>query len=267
MPTRGATAPDIGGLMAAVKLALDQGKARVSPGRAECWLAGRCEEPQRRDFDGHVPPQWRCAPDKLPGEWHSAQNGSHPFLWITMYVECRACPACLRRRAWEWRGRAAAELAGARRTWFGTITLGPEAHALMAARAAYSLSLEGKDFEALSREAQFSARHHQCNSELTRYLKRVRKESGSFRYLLVTEAHKSGLPHYHCLLHEKEDGQVKHKCLQDQWRLGFTKWKLAEARSAAYCTKYLTKSAQARVRASQLYGDLQYLTKYYALAA
>lgn len=260
--------PDIGSVMAAVKRSLDAGTCELTPSRAIARLCGSCADPHMIDFTGQIPPVVKLPPSAKMAEWRSTWNTVAPYLWVTIHVPCRACRPCLRARATLWRGRAVAEFAAAPRSWFGTITLEPQAHALMGARAAHTLALGGEDFDALEDESKLAARHRECSIELTRYLKRVRKESGgSFRYLLVMEAHASGLPHYHALLHEREDGQVKHKCLENQWRLGFTKWRVAEATSAAYVTKYLTKAAQARVRASLLYGDLQYLTKYYALAA
>ena len=46
------------------------------------------------------------------------------------------------------------------------------------------------------------------------------------------------------------------RILEDAWKLGFTSFKLVEPASstASYVTKYLTKSALARVRASVHYG-------------
>lgn len=128
--------------------------------------------------------------------------------------------------------------------------------------------------------AEFKARHEEISKEITRYLKRVRKESGSFRYLIVCEAHKSGMPHYHGLIHE-HGNRVRWDALHDQWTLGISeivlvkdgdlykevywehgkrKWRwtaepLAAGQIARYCAKYLSKSVLARVRASQAYGD------------
>lgn len=251
--------------MAAVKRGLDGGTARLGPGRADVRLCGRCQDPRVIEFAGQVPPATKLPPDQRLAEWRSSWNRSSPYLWITIHVPCRVCTTCLRGRARLWRQRATNETVAAPRSWFGTITLHPEAHSLMKARACQALSLRGETFEALPAERQLEARHSQCGQELTRYLKRVRKECGAFRYLLVLEAHRTGLPHYHVLLHEREEGQVKHAVIKSQWRLGFTRWKLAEASSSAYVCKYLTKSSEARVRASTLYGELSYLTDYYAL--
>lgn len=156
-----------------------------------------------------------------------------------------------------WEQRAKAEVQAAQRTWFGTLTLRPEAHATMGSRARVRLSRQGIDFDALPFGEQFLERHREINVEITKYLKRVRKQSPlGFRYLLVVEHHKSGLPHYHMLVHELVDGAVKYAVLADQWQLGFEKWKVvADMRQATYLCKYLSKATIARVRASVAYGS------------
>jgi hypothetical protein len=80
------------------------------------------------------------------------------------------------------------------------------------------------------------------------------------RFLLVAEAHKTGLPHYHALIHEVDpERPVRSRILRQQWTLGFSQCKLVaqgdETKSASYVAKYLAKSAAARVRASQGYGQ------------
>ena len=74
--------------------------------------------------------------------------------------------------------------------------------------------------------------------------------------LQVVEAHKSGLPHVHLLVHDK--GDTTYRRLTDTWPLGFAHAKLVEGTAASrYVAKYLAKSALARVRASQGYGSTQ----------
>jgi hypothetical protein len=98
----------------------------------------------------------------------------------------------------------------------------------------------------------------QLMPEVTRWLKRVRKQSGaSLRYLLVVEPHQDGFPHFHMLVHEAST-QVSKRILEGQWNYGFSKWKLVppgEMRHVAYVCKYVAKSAQARIRASRQYGQ------------
>lgn len=155
-----------------------------------------------------------------------------------------------------WSTRAKAETQAAKRTWFGTLTLRPEAHVIMRSRARVRLATQGIDFDSLPIGEQFILHHHQCSIEITKYLKRVRKESAAqFRYLLVAEHHQSGLPHYHVLIHEHV-GAVKHATLAKQWLLGFEKYRLVtDLREATYLCKYLSKATVARVRASVRYGE------------
>lgn len=155
-----------------------------------------------------------------------------------------------------WEHRARAEVQIAPRTWFGTLTLRPEAHATIGARCRARLARQGIDFDALPFGEQFEERHRMIGVEITKYLKRVRKASApGFRYLLVCEHHKSGLPHYHLLIHEIEDGCVKSATLASQWQLGFEQWRLlSDLRQATYLCKYLSKATVARVRASGRYG-------------
>lgn len=111
----------------------------------------------------------------------------------------------------------------------------------------------------MTADEQFVQRHKTIARWLTLWVKRVRKNSGApIRYLLVCEAHKSGLPHYHMLLHERSpELQVRKRMLQAEWQAyGFTNCKLVEQdqHAARYVSKYLAKSALARVRASVRYG-------------
>jgi hypothetical protein len=160
----------------------------------------------------------------------------------------------------------------------------------MANRAFVRLAAQGEDFDAGDDASRFVHRHKECAKELTLWLKRLRAAAAEdhrqsartaelceakrgakcschpiseFRvplsYLLVAEAHKSGLPHYHLLVHEHDESKpVRARHLKETWRLGFSDVKLVaqgeESRRAAYAAKYLTKSALARVRASVGYG-------------
>lgn len=181
---------------------------------------------------------------------------------VTLHVPCRKCGPCLRKRAFLWRQRskvetAATHLRGAR-TWFGTLTCRPDVHHSHLAEARRRLDAQGIDFEGLSAEDQFRERHRSLSREATLWLKRVRKRtSASFRYLLVTEVHKSGLPHMHILVHEQDACKlIGERDLRETWPHGHTKFKLAnEVAQAAYLCKYLSKDARARVRASARYGS------------
>lgn len=239
-----------------VRVKTDRAKVRALVGDA--LLAGRISSPWGETIDN----AGDCmAPVSV--ELLGEATFDHPVeaqrqrRYGDMLVRCRKCLKCLEHRSTVWAARACAELAVAQRTWFGTLTLSPEAQecAYWEARKRYRTG-GSKDFDALPEAEQFAARHRVINDDLTRYLKRVRKESAaSLRYLLVVEAHKTGLPHYHMLLHERL-GQVRKRTLDSQWISGFTRWRLVEpgVTPAFYVSKYLAKSALARVRASRLYG-------------
>lgn len=184
---------------------------------------------------------------------YGGSSGDRESLRLTMTVPCRQCSYCLSRRSALWRARAEAETRFASRTWFATLTFRPEVHT-----AAYYAALSRARARA-SEEDEFKLRCSGLGGELTKYLKRVRKNSGvPLRYLLVPERHKSGLPHFHALFHERDYLRpLRHAVLSDSYGLGFTKFKLVDDNKAAvrYVCKYIAKEAAARVRASLSYGD------------
>ena len=230
------------------------GRAMQSPsytrhgwGIHEWDISGSCSRPMTREL--HARPL-------ILGRVYKSGQGERPYSLI-MHTRCRMCEECLRLRSADWRMRAVSEMREAGRTWFGTLTLAPEQHHNMLSRARHRLWRGGTDFDALSPHDQFMERMTEIGKEVTLYLKRVRKESGArVRYLLVAEAHKSGLPHLHILVHEVDsDRPVRHKTLADQWKLGFTRFKLAlDVKTASYVCKYISKALLARVRASLGYG-------------
>lgn len=176
-----------------------------------------------------------------------------PSYFVDIEVPCRMCSNCLAARRNLWAFRAKQEHAEAVRTWFGTLTLRPEEHFKCVAHYIAG----GGDTAQLDASEQFAMRHKYISRWITLYLKRVRKESGAeCRYLFVAEAHKSGLPHYHCLLHELSPAHaIPKSLLQRQWWHGYSAFKLvSEERQLWYVAKYLAKDSRARVRASVLYG-------------
>lgn len=191
------------------------------------------------------------APARLSGEAHNIP------VHVDLAVPCRRCAACLKRRSWEWTKRAKAEIAAASRTWFGTLTIGPENWFMIDARARLHCRERGSSFDHLEPDERFRERHRQISVELTKFVKRVRKQSrASLRVLLVAEAHKSGLPHYHMLIHEAKQ-PVRERVLNGQWQLGFSQWRLVrDEKAASYICKYVAKSALARLRASKGYGSM-----------
>lgn len=176
---------------------------------------------------------------------------------LTMFARCRKCATCLKRRSNLWAWRAKQEIASSSRTWFATFTASPGWQSLLEMRASHRLTQGGTDLQSLSANDKFAELCREFGAELTKYFKRLRKNTGAkFRYILVAEAHKSGKPHFHALIHEEVEGGLKHAQLTSTWKLGFTKFKVvSDVRTAWYVTKYLSKSALARVRASLTYGQ------------
>jgi hypothetical protein len=175
----------------------------------------------------------------------------------TIETPCRKCEPCLEARSRLWAARARDELAIAPRTWFGTLTLAPAQALQLKYSAELHLSHRGHQLDQTGSPTIFHAMHSLASPELTKWLKRIRKNSGaSLRYILVCEQHKSGIPHWHVLIHEHKGKVVKAK-LEAAWRYGFSHFRLVDreqTRTAWYLCKYLGKSALARVRASQSYG-------------
>lgn len=270
-----------------VARALASGARRVSVTRTEWDVAGNCTSPVVREL--HVRPADERDPDrvrlnaifdeirkvfgggeivsdsrdrdgrKTRNKYVRIDGKGQISLTLEMHLRCRKCDRCREKRRRMWSSRAKAETAASSRTWFGTLTLNPGAHAIMLARARVRLAKGGTDFDTLSYGEQFQERYKECSAEVTKYLKRVRKESGvTFRTLIVAEHHKSGLPHFHLLVHERYAGEVKHRTLSSQWQLGFEKWRVvSELREATYLCKYLAKATVARVRASGAYGTAE----------
>lgn len=188
-------------------------------------------------------------------------------MTVSMEVRCRQCENCLRKRAAHWRIRALAEFKASEaigaRTWFGTLTLNPE-HRMkvlnLARRGKFKIPNweQGIDFEGLKPPEQFRAKHAIISDELTKFFKRVRKNSkAELRMLVVAEAHKDGEPHYHLLIHEmRPEMPVRQKVMTNAWTWGYSSFTLCrDNRQAFYVCKYLSKSSLARVRASLGYGE------------
>lgn len=229
--------------------------AKAKPGRlvrtgllSHRWdAAGNCSRPYVREIMAHPLPN-------IVGSGIS-ERGASPR--IEVHVPCRKCPACLAARSRLWAARARFEIKRSARTWFGTLTLAPEYHMRTLSAARQAAARLGEDFECFDQSRQFVERHKIVSAEITKYLKRLRKDSGAaFKYLLVAEPHKSGLPHYHILVHEVSQwAPVTRRQLQDNWACGFSRWKLVDnEKPAGYVAKYLSKTIAARVRASIGYG-------------
>jgi len=227
-------------------------------GYVEWDIAERCEAPVFRGMFG------RAERDHPDGRIRAPVR-------LDLWARCRRCVACLRMRRRLWTARACQEMRESSRTWLLTFTLRPEEQYRMLLRSGVRGAGPTEEFDGRQRE---------CSKEITKYLKRVRESAGSFRYLVVCEAHKSGLPHYHGFIHER-DKAVPWECLSGHWHLGWIeavlvkdgplykevyyedgkrRWRWSaepgvQGKVARYAAKYLAKSVLARVRASQRYGD------------
>ena len=182
---------------------------------------------------------------------------------VLILTPCHKCGPCLEARQRLWTARATQEIKDSVRTWWGTLTLSPDVAHLALSRARARESSQGIDFDLLPEAEKFGLWHAQIAPEITKYLKRIRHHMGTdaMRYLFVVEAHESGVPHYHALIHECDPAKpVRKRTLDSQWTLGLIKqWRLVnDIYPAGYVCKYLAKDARARLRASQDYGSSPY---------
>ena len=226
-----------------IKVALDAGGRRVSPTLFEWDVSNGCEQPVMRSFTGR--------PEADEGSrFVYIASGKRHTVTLEMWVACRTCARCMRRRRRMWTMRAAAEISQAHRTWFVTLTLRP-GQVFLCETVARKRDIR---YDERSQDEQDKARFAVIVEEIQRFLKRIRKNSkAKLRYICVQELHKNGNPHYHLLIHEVE-GTLTKAVLQSAWSYGFSQAKLADPKTAIYVCKYLTKSQGARVRASLGYG-------------
>lgn len=176
-------------------------------------------------------------------------------LPVQLQSRCRQCEPCFAHRRRLWTARAVDEISVSNRTWFGTLTVEPHRRFQLEVEAETRLRVCNETLSDLTPSERYRTIANHLGKEVTRWLKRLRK-TGSFRYLLVFEAHKDGYPHCHILLHETAQ-PLRKKDLEAQWKYGFSNWRLvnSDRRAAVYVCKYLNKSSLTRVRGSQHYGQ------------
>lgn len=240
---------DVQGVRRLAHRALASGGVVSSPRHVTWDVAGYCQnklqrEISARDYGDH--PHRR-----VPGV-----RAERDFMWVTLMVRCGKCSNCLSYRTNIWARRASAEMMAARRTWFVTLTFTPQEQFQNLLLTRQRLAASGISFDALAVEHQFRERHRDLGALVTKFVKRLREANpdAPFRYLCVVEAHKSGDPHYHMLIHETGQGSVAKRTVQAQWQHGFSTCKLADVGTADYVCKYLGKQMAGRVRASCAYG-------------
>lgn len=247
-----------------LKKAVLAGAERTGPLSARWNISGNCTDTYWMTYQGRP---------RDPGEGPFREGSKHTHtggkgtIYIDIGTRCRRCAACLKNRMLSWRYRAKRETMRAARNWWGTLTFAPSQRYRIEVEARRYAASRSVAWETLSDEERFSRIVAFSLKEVTKYLKRVRKAAkASFRYVLVTERHKSGDPHFHLIVHETELHPITHKILSGQWNgknfsLGFEKWRLIpfgdEERHVGYVTDYISKALASKVRASQRYGELE----------
>lgn len=173
----------------------------------------------------------------------------------SVWVACRRCPGCRAFIRRMWIARCLREYSNAKRTWFCTLTFKPDTTLEMDEKAVKRCFSSGQLVD--TPEGHYTFLASEANKYLTDYLKRLRgrKSKGLFRYFAVVEPTKRFIPHFHLLLFEQAETLTK-AYLQEKWaQNGFSVVKLVDdKRAIVYCTKYIQKEAQARVRASLGFG-------------
>jgi len=220
--------------------------------RVITWrVAGGCEQP---------------VPVELWSRYHVSTKQGKPMT-VILQTPCRRCGWCLMHRRHRWADRAIEEFKQSVRTWFVTLTFRPEVLYERECELRRHVLPVG-EYDSLTPDKRFGelvrlcgSRHHEdgrfFGGDLALFLKRVRKNSGApMRYLAVAEAHKSGMPHFHLLIHEQDAARpIRKVVLKEAWDVGFSAVKLcSDSRAAVYLCKYLAKEARTRVRASFRYG-------------
>lgn len=245
------------GANALAKQALALGGQRLTLGSTSWDVSGDCESASGVTVSGRF----------LRGQFYVPENGFSVLhgrvkrqgtpQTIFLQVRCGKCAKCRRLRRRIWTARALEECRRAVRTWLVTLTADTGSHFLYETRARHNGRQRGYDYDTLSESERFGEVCREMGAELTKYVKRVRKESGAkLRAMWVFEAHKSGAPHIHGLVHEVEAIPVTWRCLNAQWKDGFShEVLLTDPRKSAYAAKYLSKEGLCRVRASRGYGQ------------
>lgn len=171
------------------------------------------------------------------------------------FVRCRKCMNCRRAKMKLWQARAIEESTRSLFNWFITLTFAPKWRTEVEYKA--SLALERRGYkQPYTNKVWCDQLARVAGCEVTKFLKRVRKNNPStyIRYILVTEFHKDGFPHFHMIIHENK-GHITKENIQGQWTVGFSNCKsMNDLKRIFYITKYVGKDLTTRVRASINYG-------------
>jgi len=232
--------------------ALQGGAEHVSPGHLRWDVSGLCRSPGHREVY----------------ERGFRPDGRRENYWVELTVPCRKCPECLRVRAAKWRSAAMIEVGRHPATLFGTITQRPDDHYQDLLRVVKRCQEDRVSFADLTPEQVFSERLRLISPKITNYQKRVRKQVHPMRlrFFWVAEAHQSGLPHLHCLVHlwpptlaTGWDAYPTYAALKGHWPWGdvldFSGVARDDPKQVFYICKYLAKQSLARVRTSLRYGE------------
>lgn len=237
--------------------AIEHGATRVDGANALQWdLASYCDDHQSRTLHARGYQKGLLRQTKwahMPGS-------------LTVHLQglpCRKCAKCLFIRGDQWSRRAVKEIGWSTRTWFVTLTLNPAWQTKIFYEQLLSKNSRGWRDADFSEDDEFRQRAIGVGKLATKWLKQVRRPLAGeahidLRYLLVVEKHKTGLPHLHALVHQTGASAITYRRMEQHWlKYGFFNAKVVDdhhEKAASYVTKYATKSALSRIRASQHYG-------------
>lgn len=255
--------------------ALQKGADRVSLTTVEWDIAGSCDDPRLVSVCGRPEPkqksryQWKFDPlyaaKRL--KLHIEQSKDARIMtsetlpiFVDLHTKCRKCETCMKEKRGKWVARMRREILASERTWMATMTIKPEKHYEYRLQCIERLRKLGTNFDSLSDAEQHKELVRTIGADITKYFKLLRTcTKATIRYVLVAERHKSGLPHFHALIHDCDPNRLIKKAeLERYWRHGFTKFKLVENADKAsfYVTKYIAKDLATRIRSSIKYGQI-----------
>lgn len=245
--------------LSVAKAAHLNGGTRLTYCSTEWDVSGSCTDPTHIELAGRLPQEYSI---RIGGDWDTIKglptaNKMRPH-YVDMAVPCRKCASCKSYRAALWQAKASKEFEFALpgRSWFVTLTFRPDVEYRLRATARAKERANARPGTKNKEEKYYESAAY---DEVQLALKRLRETAGPFRRLVVAENHKSGVIHYHAILHEQvgHANRVQKRHIQESWaRNGFSSAKLCDEKAIKYVTKYLTKAdGTYRIRASRFYGE------------